>query len=159
MTDEPLMIWQFTTAMACLTSGTSLYSWGGFSGKWKRRFVGSAILSGGFIGLCLWRGLWNPWLLTSFPAIVTAFCLPYGAESTFPKIIKRTSVVLAVLLSGLAFCLINGGNAWWVMIPHFGIGLWAVYLAVKNPLFARAEEGFVCLLMLVGLYMYPFIVH
>lgn len=157
MENELLVIWQFCVAMVILTIGTTSYSFGGYSGKWKRRFVGSFILSAGFNGLCAWRGLWHPLLLTAFPALITTFCLPYGADTLFPKVIKRTCVAVAVLTSGLAFCIINGGNAWYVMIPHAGVALWSVYLGVKNPIQARAEEGFICLFLCAGLLMYPFI--
>lgn len=154
--DEQIVIWQFACAMVVLTIGCTLYSMGGYSGKWKRRFVGSFILSAGFNGLCAWRGLWSPWLLTAFPALIFSFCLPYGADTLFPKIVKRGSVVLAILGSGLAFCLVHGGNAWWVMIPHFGVGLWTVFLGVKSGIQSRAEEGFICLFLTSGLLMYPF---
>jgi len=93
--NEEIIIWQFTVAMVVLTVGCTLYSMGGYRGKWKRRFVGSFILSAGFNGICAWRGLWSPWLLTAFPALITTFCLPYGADTVFPKVIKRTSLVLA----------------------------------------------------------------
>lgn len=155
--DEQIVIWQFSVAMVILTIGCTLYSLGGYSGKWKRRFIGSFILSGGFNALCAWRGIWSPWLLTSFPILIGSFCLPYGADTLFPKLVKRASVVAAVLVSGLAFCLINGGNAWWVMVPHAGVGVWSIYLGVKNPIQSRAEEGFVCLFLCAGLMMYPFI--
>lgn len=157
--NEEIIIWQFAVAGLGLLIGSVLYSFGGYRGKWKRRFVGSFILAATFNGVCYWRGgwLWSPWLLTSFPLLIGSFCLPYGAHSTFPKIIKRTSVVLACVTSGLAFCILNGGNAWWVFVPHLGIGLWSVYLGVKNPIQARAEEGFVCMLLCMGLMMYPFI--
>lgn len=157
--DERIFIWQFAVAMLVLTVGCTLYTMGGYSGKWKRRFVGSFVLSAGFNGLSAWNGLWSPWLLTAFPALIATFCLPYGADSLFPKIIKRSLVVAAVLGSGIAFCLVHGGNAWFVMIPHAGVGLWSVYLGVKNPIQARAEEGFVCLFLCAGLLMYPFITY
>lgn len=157
MTNEPIMIWQFLIAMLGLTIGSTLYSLGGYKGKFWRRFVGSFILAVTFNGLCLWRGLWSPWLLISWPLLIGAFVLPYGADTTFPKLVKRVSIVLAVLLSGLAFCLIYGHNAWGVFILHAGISIWSVYLGVKNPLFARAEEGFICVLLCLALMMYPFI--
>ncbi len=151
------MIWQFVVSIFGLAIGCILYSMGGYSGKWKRRFVGSFIIAATFNGVCAWRGLWSPWLLLSFPVLIGSFCLPYGAEALLPKIIKRTTVVLAVICSGLAFCLLHGGNAWWVLVPHVGVGLWSVYLGVKNPIQARAEEGFICLFLCSGLLMYPFI--
>lgn len=157
MTNEPIMIWQFLVAMLGLTVGSTLYSLGGYKGKFWRRFVGSFILSLTFNGLCLWRGLWSPWLLFSFPVLIGAFILPYGADTTFPKLVKRSCVVLASLIAGLIFCLINGGNSWGIFYLEIGISVWSIYLGIKNPLFARAEEGFICILLCLALMMYPFI--
>lgn len=154
--NEEIIIWQYAVAIFSLATGSVLYSLGGYRGKWKRRFVGSFIITAAFNGVCAWRGLWSPWLLISFPVLIGAFCLPYGADTIFPKILKRTTVVLACLMTGLGFCILNGGNAWWVFVPHAGIGLWSVYLGVKNPIQARAEEGFICVLLCLGLMMYPF---
>ena len=155
---EPTMIWMFAVAMVFLSIGSVLYSMGGYSGKWKRRFVGSFILSLGFNGLCAWRGLWNPWLLATFPALIGTFCLPYGAETTFPKVIKRTCVVIAAVGSGVIFCITHPElPAWKVLIPHLCVGICSIYMGAVNPIKARAEEGFICLLLTLGLYMYPFI--
>ena len=155
--NEEIIIWQFAVAVFGLAIGSVLYSLGGYRGKWKRRFVGSFILSATFNGVCAWRELWSPWLLLTFPLLIGTFCLPYGADTLFPKLIKRLCVVLACVTTGLGFCILNGGNAWWVFVPHVGIGLWSIYLGVKNPIQARAEEGFICLLLCMGLMMYPFI--
>jgi len=154
--NEVLVMWQFIIAMVVLTIGCGLYSMGGYSGKWKRRFVASFIISGGFNALCAWRGLWNPYLLTAFPVLIGAFCLPYGADTLFPKLLKRFCVVAAVIASGLAFCMTND-KGWLVMVPHAGIGAWSMYLGVVNPIQARAEEGFICLFLSAGLLMYPFV--
>lgn len=155
--NEEIVIWQYAVAIFGLATGSVLYSMGGYRGKWKRRFVGSFVITAIFNGVCYWRGIWSPWLMLSFPTIIGAFCLPYGAGTLFPKIIKRTCVVLACVGAGLGFCILNGGNAWWVFVPHLGIGLWSIYLGVKNPIQARAEEGFICILLCLGLMMYPFI--
>lgn len=153
---EQNLIWMFALAMSFLTIGSVLYSMGGYSGKWKRRFLGSFILASGYNFLCLMLGKFSPWLLFTYPLLILTFVLPYGAETTFPKIIKRTCVVLAALLSGLLFCLVNG-NGWGVFIPHVGIAAWSIYMGVRNPIQARAEEGFICVMLTLGLYMYPFI--
>lgn len=154
--DEEIIIWQFAVAIIGLAVGSIAYSLGGYKGKWKRRFVGSFIISSTFIGVSAWRELWSPWLLLSYPMLIGTFCLPYGADTAFPKIIKRTTIVLASLAIGVGFCIIHGGNAWWVLIPHGGIAMWSVYLGVKNPIQARAEEGFICILLCMAIMMYPF---
>ena len=154
--NEYATTWQAFGAMIGISIGSLLYSLGGRSGKWKRRFIGSFVLASTFNILCLLRGLWNPWLPITYPIIIGTFCLGYGADSLMPKIIKRTLVVLAMVMSGVLFCILNGGNAWLVLIPHLGIGLWSVYLGVKNPLKAAAEETFICVLLSIGLMMFPF---
>lgn len=155
---EEIIIWQYAVAAFGLFVGSVLYSMGGFSGKWKRRFVGSFIISATFNAVCAWRGIWNPWLLIAFPGLIGSFCLPYGADTLFPKIVKRSCVVLAVLLTGLCFCLTNGGNSWWVMIPNAGIAAWSIFLGIRSGIQARAEEGFICVLLCMGLMMFPFFV-
>lgn len=154
--DESIVIWQFAVAVMGLAIGSIAYSIGGYKGKWKRRFVGSFIISSTFVGVCAWRELWSPWLLLSYPMLIGTFCLPYGADTLFPKIIKRSTLVLASLAIGIGFCVLHGGNSWWVLIPHGGIAMWSVYLGVKNPIHARAEEGFICLLLCMAILMYPF---
>jgi len=154
--NESLIIFQFAVATFCLFVGSVLYSMGGYRGKWKRRFLGSLILAGGFNAICAWRGVWAPWQILAWGITIGAFCLPYGAKSLVPKILKRSAVVAAMCLTGVLFAIQHGGNAWWVLIPHAGMGAWSVYLGVKNPIQARAEEGFVCILLSLGLFMYPF---
>ena len=103
--NEYLTIWQFAVAMLGLVAGCVLYSMGGRSGKWKRRFIGSFIIASTFVSICIWRGLFNWWLLTTYPALVTTFSLGYSggpANSLVLKLIKRSMVVLAVLTTGLA---------------------------------------------------------
>lgn len=155
--NEQVIIWQFASAMVTLCAGSVLYSMGGYKGKWKRRFLGSFILSAGFNGICAWRGVWCPWLLLVFPSLIGTFVLPYGADSTFPKIIKRLCVVLAAVACGLLYFFTHGQAGWKVLVPHAGIGIWSIWMGVVNPIQARAEEGFICVLLMLGLFMYPFI--
>lgn len=155
--DEGIIIWQFALAVMGLAVGSVLYSMGGYRGKWKRRFVGSFIISATFNAVCAWRGVWSPWLTLTFPLLIGTFCLPYGADTLFPKLVKRATVVAAALTTGALFCFLNGSNSWLVFGPHAGIGVWSIYLGVVNPVQARAEEGFICLLLCMGLMMYPFI--
>lgn len=156
--DEEVIIWQYAVAVMGLAVGSILYSMGGYKGKWKRRFVGSFIISATFNGVCAWRGIWSPYFLLAFPLLIGTFCLPYGSDTLFPKVIKRTTVVAACITIGIGFCIIHGGHSWWVLIPHGGIALWSVFLGIKSHVQARAEEGFICLLLCMGIMMYPFVV-
>ena len=133
------------------------YSWGGRSGKWKRRFVGSFILACGVNVLLFWREMWSPWALATYPILAAGFSLGYGADMLIEKIIKRIIYASAVCFSGFVLAFVLGGNAWGVLIPHVGIAAWSVYLGTRNPIEAAAEEFFICMVLNLGLMMYPFI--
>ena len=147
-----------TIAIVGLALMCFMYMWGGRSGKWKRRFVGAFIGCVLVNALMVIRGLWSPWFLTLFPALSIGFHLGYGAEIPIVKVLKRTIYCLTICGSGLICALVLGGNAWLVLPLHVGVGLWSIWLGVKNPIEAAAEETFVCLLLNAGLIMYPFIV-
>ncbi len=136
-----------------------LYMLGGRAGKWKRRYVGSFVLAGTVNVVSVVMQIWNPWLLLVFPALIGGFSMGYGGDNLGMKILRRTLYAAGVCAAGLVFCLTMGGNAWWVLIPHVGVGAWSIYLGVKNPIYAAAEEGFICVLLNIGLCMYPFIVR
>lgn len=155
--NEYLTLWQAGISMLGVTIGSVLYGFGGLQKKWVRRWLGSFIIACCVNGICLWRGIWSPLYLLVYPFLGAAWTLPYGADSLFPKIIKRTLFALASCACGLIFCFVLGGNAWFVLIPHVGIGLWSVYLGVKNPIESAAEQFFICVLLTMGLMMYPFV--
>lgn len=141
-------------ALACL-----FYMLGGRSGKWKRRFVGSLILA---TTLCICAYIMHKfswWLALTYPTLAIGFSFGYGAnDTTMHKIERRLIYALAVTLSGVVCSIVMQGNAWMVLVPHVGIGLWSIWLGVKNPIQAASEEVFVCALLNLGLMMYPFIV-
>ena len=151
-------LFQWGVSMLGLTISSFLYAWGGISGKWRRRFVGSFILACTINGVCAWRGVWSPYFLIVYPLTIGAWVLPYGSDRFFTKVLLRTSFALAACMSGLIFCIIMGGNAWWLLIPHVGVALWSVYLGVKNPIESTAEQGVICVLLSIILICYPFCV-
>jgi hypothetical protein len=144
-------------AIAGLAVVCFFYMWGGRSGKWKRRFVGAFLACALVNFLMLARGIWSPWFLTLFPSLSIGFHLGYGSDIPMIKVVKRTICALFICGSGLICCFVLGGNAWAILPLHVGVGLWSVWLGVRNPIEAAAEEAFVCLLLLTGLIMYPFI--
>lgn len=154
---EYTTMYQATAAGLALVLASFFYSWGGRNGKWKRRFIASLILSCAVNGLLLWRGMWHPLALATYPLLSAGFSLGYGAEGIYNKFIKRLSYASAICLSGLILALALSGNAWFVLIPHAGIGAWSVYMGVRNPIEAAAEEFFICMILNLGLMMYPFI--
>src|SRR3990167_1590727 len=116
MNPEYLLMYQITGCGLGLVLSSFLYSWGGRSGKWKRRFIASFILSAGLNGLCVWRGLWSPYLLIIWPLLIGGFSLGYGADSTGAKILRRSIYCFAILMSGFITAFVMGGNAWWILI-------------------------------------------
>ena len=74
------------------------------------------------------------------------------------KVIRRSIYAVGVCGAGLIYCLTFNGNAWLIFPLHIGVGIWSVWLGVKNPLHAKAEEFFISMLLNIGLIMYPFIV-
>jgi len=154
---EMVTVYQSSVAMLCLTLACFFYAWGGRSGKWKRRFVGSFVLACGLNLLFAWRGIWSPWFLATYPLLAIGFSIGYGADSLDKKLIRRLIYAFGILSSGLLVAWVLGGNAWFVLIPHVGVGLWSIWLGIKNPIEAAAEETFICALLNICLLMYPFI--
>ena len=139
-------------ALSCL-----LYALGGRSGKWKRRFIASFILAT-TVNLVSWgMGVWSLWLLGIVPILIAGFSLGYGADSTVSKVIRRSIYALAIVAAGGLFWPIFGTKTLWVFIPHIGIGLFSIYMGVRNPVAAAAEEVFICAMLNLGICIYPFI--
>jgi len=134
-----------------------LWMLGGRSGKWKRRYAGSFVLALTVNLAALAMGVWDAWLLALVVTLALAFSMGYGGETTAEKVIRRTVFALGVLASGALCTLVIGGNAWMLLVPHVGVGLFSIWLGVKNPLHAAAEEVGVCFLLNGMLVFYPFI--
>jgi len=147
-------------ALIGLVISAWLYAEGGRQDKWKRRFLASAVLAT-TVNICsLIMGKWTYELLGIFPLLIVGFSLGYGVndDNVVWKITRRTLYALGNIVSGLLFIFFVSQSGWLVFVPHVGIALWSVWLAVKNPIHAAAEELFVCVLLNLGLCMYPFIV-
>lgn len=146
-----------TAALGGLIVGCYLYMRGGRSGKWQRRYVGSLA-----IALTTWLtsyflGVFEYWHLLVYPALVVGFSFGYGGDTTVKKVIRRTVFAVSVLSAGLVYTLTLGGNAWLVFPLHVGVGVWSIWMGIKNPIHAAAEEVVVCALLNLGLILYPFI--
>ena len=159
MNSEYVTMYQATASGLMLVASSFLYSRGGRSDKWYRRWIGSCLLALTVNIVCLLRGLWSPYLLIVWPCLSIGFHLGYGSEIMGIKILKRTVYALAVLTSGLVCMLTIDGNAWMILIPHIATGAWSIWLGVKNPIEASAEEFFVCMTLNLYLMAYPFVTH
>ena len=140
-----------------LALATFFYMWGGRHGKWKRRFIASLILSTTVCLSAFFMKVFHPLQLATYPALAIGFSLGYGADAFWGKVIRRAIYAASVISAGFLFATTLGGNAWGVLIMHAGVGVWSIYLGVRNPLYAAAEEVFICALLNLGLCMYPFI--
>ena len=154
---EYIILYQATGALLGVVLASFLYSLGGRAGKWKRRFVASFVLAATVNVLCVLRGVWQPLMLAIWPILIGGFSLGYGADVLWLKVVRRLIYASAVLMAGVLMAFILGGNAWWVLIPHIGVGLFSVFLGVKNILPAALEEIMVCVLLNLFLITYPFV--
>lgn len=153
------IIWQATGAGVGLVLSSMLYAIGGRTGgpgKWVRRFAGSFILALTIWVVCWLRECFSWGLLGVWPLLSIGYHLGYGADTLPAKIIRRSVYAITVLLAGglMAWLL----SAWAILIPHVGVGLFSVYLGVKNPTEAAFEEFFISMLLGLGLIAYPFTV-
>ena len=140
-----------------LAAGCWFYMWGGRSGKWKRRFIGSFICAtAAWVGLLL-MGRFKFLTLAAYPLLAIGFSLGYGADRLLTRVGQRFIIVVTTALTGVVMGLALGGSAWIVLPLQVFIGLGSMWLGLKNPIQAAAEEFFVCLLLTECLAMYPFI--
>lgn len=138
-------------ALTCL-----LYMLGGRSGKWRRRYIASLIQAVNSNICAAIMGVWSPWILLVYPLAIAQTSLGYGADSMGGKVLRRALCAAASLTIGALFVWIYGGMAWAVLAANIGVAAWSVWLGVKNPLYAAAEEVFVCALLFLMTCAYPF---
>jgi len=153
---EYVIGFQAVGALVGLVIASALYMIGGRSNKIIRRLGAAFVLTATVNILCAIRGIWQPLMLAVLPLQFAGMSLGYGADITWWKVIRRSVYASAICMSGLLMCFILGGNAWMILPLHIGVAAWSIWLAVKNPLPAAAEETFVCALLNTGLMMYPF---
>jgi len=155
---ERLIGYSAVISLLFLVVGCALYMEGGRSNKWIRRFIGSLVIATGVNVAALMMGKWVWSLPLVYGPLAAGFCMGYGGDTLLRKWIRRSLFCLGVCSAGLVFCFTYGSNAWMVLPLHLGVGAWSIYLGIRNPIQAAAEETFVCALLNLGLMMYPFIV-
>lgn len=156
--NEMTLTYKFIAGLVGLVLASFFYAWGGRSGKWKRRFVGSFILALTVNILFIAMGKWIAWYLLIYPLLAIGFSMGYGGtDNVGKKIIRRSVYALVVLTSG-AFCAyFVGGGAWIMLAVHVGVGMFSVLLGTRNVLPASVEEPLICMVLNLGLICYPFI--
>lgn len=156
--NEYTLIWEITGGALGLVIASMLYSLGGRSGKWKRRFIASAILTAVVNVISALHSIWTPWMLCLYPILTIGFSLGYGGTDDLAlKIFKRSYCASFIVLAGVLMAYLLGGNAWWVLIAHAGVAGFSVFLGTKNMLPAAVEEFMVCFVLNAFLITYPFV--
>lgn len=155
--NEYEIIWQITGGGIGLVLASTLYAIGGRKGKWHRRFLASLVLAATVNILCAIREIWNPWMMAVYLPLAGGFSLGYSADNLSRKVWRRSVYVLAVLMSGVLMAFLLGGNAWLVLVPHVFVGLSSIWMGVRNPVYAPAEEFLICMVLNLFLIAYSFI--
>ena len=141
-----------------LLLSSTLYWLGGRRDKYLRRFLGSFVLAATVNLISLFMGHWTPWLIAIWPLITIGYHMGYGGDELMVKIKRRFIYASMVVVCGVLYCAFVSTSCVWVFIPHFLIAMFSVYLGIKNPIYAAAEEFFVSMMLNLGLIMYPFVV-
>ena len=118
----------------------TLYGFGGISGKWKRRVLGSLLYTLSVLGFSLWLGSFSFWYLLIFPVLFGALSIGYGADTIGDKLIKRSRYGLICALASLPVFIVQG--AWSLLALHIVIvvGTSVVAGVWNQTSSARAEE-------------------
>ncbi len=155
---EYTLLYQIFGAGLALVIACFLYSLGGRSGKYRRRFFASAVLTATVNVISALQGKWTSWMLCVYPILVTAFSLGYGGtDDVGLKIFKRSYCALAAVMAGVLMASLLGGNAWWVLVAHAIVASISVFLGTKNFLPAAVEEFAICMVLNLFLIAYPFV--
>jgi len=140
----------------CLAFMCLFYMLGGRTGKWRRRFI-APLFQEISTNACAWMmRIWNPWLLVTYILVAIGLSFGYGGDTTGSKVFRRSVFCIMNLLAGVLFIAVYGPKMLWIFIPNIGVAAWSIYLGVKNPLFAAAEEVFICALLYLMTQAYPF---
>ena len=144
MTENTLQLVQ-SLKIVWLAGFAALYGFGGVSGKWKRRIVGSCYLTLGIVGFSLWESNFH-WLYISYALLLWgALSIGYGVNSDLQKLLQNKYLVRAVVGFALAFSSIPIAIAchqWTLFFLHTALCIsTSTILGVINPTkSARAEE-------------------
>ena len=136
------------------------WMWGGRKGKYKRRFIGSAIQTAGINVLSILVGSWCWQFLASIVPEIISRSLGYGGDTLKEKILRRTVFAIGSLGVGcfLAWGVGFTGKAITILICQAIASIGSIILGIKNPLPAAVEEVFVCISLKYFNYAYLFIV-
>lgn len=138
--NEITLQWIQFSKLILLAIVAACYAFGGISGKWKRRFLGSALLVAGFATYALIASKFSWWILLCYPLYVISLSLGYGGNTFLKKVIKRGYCGAAISLASLPLALSVGSMGMWYghLVLMTGMMIW---LGVWNQTpSARNEE-------------------
>ena len=140
--DEVTLQWVNAVRLLIVGIYANLYGFGGMNGKWKRRVLGSLLLTIGIMGISLWVKNFSFYYLLCFPLLWGATSIGYGVEDDEPqwmKPIKRTYCGLAYACATLPVFIVTGN---WLMFALHTVFCLLIsnMLGVYNPVIARNEE-------------------
>lgn len=135
VTELGLSLTVFLRVMAVGVFAT-LYSIGGRSDKWIRRYLGAITFSAILIGLSLWFGSFNWWFAAIQPLAI--YVLSRGYSTT----VKRIGYGIVFGIFGL-LCGLSLGD-WFLGAVQFLIAVFAnIVFGLYNPVKAPLEEGLI----------------
>jgi len=123
----------------------TFYRLGGWLNKGIRRFGAPCIYMGGCVGIALWKGVFNPFMLLSLPLWIGSLCLGYS-NNEGRGFGKRLLAGCAFAISALPFVICF--NGWILFIYHSILCVSAmVGFGLLNP-FKNAvdEESFIAVM-------------
>jgi len=136
-----------------------LWMWGGRSGKYKRRYIGSAIQTIGINILSVLMGVWVWQFAASIVPEIISRCKGYGGDTVMGKVIRRSVFALFSLSTGVMLAWAAGfsNGALTLLGIQALVSVASIVLGVTNPIHAAAEEVFVCITLKYFNYGYIFI--
>lgn len=150
--NEYLLIGMSIVFMTVTTITATLYSVGGRSNKWIRRYAAPLVLVGFCTALAHRIGCPAWWAAgLSYPAYVAAYSLGYGVNSKLTKWLRSALLVRLVTASAYMAASVGILAGFGALKPEaFFIASFlvppVVYFTGKNPLPAAMEEFLVCFL-------------
>ena len=136
------------------------WMWGGRKGKWKRRYIGSALQTIAINVISFLVGTWVWQFALSLVPEIASRTLGYGGDTIGEKIMRRSVFAAGSLVAGvcLAWGLGFSHNAIIILICQAIASIVSIVLGVWNPVPAAVEETFVCLSLKYINYFFIFVI-
>jgi len=144
--NEVTLQWVQFFKLLVIMGYATLYGFGGMKGKWKRRYVGPAVLVAGIVGLSVWAGSFSWWFVGYLPLLIASLHFGYGGDDFKTKMRKRAIYGSALGCSAITMAI--GSGAWALFALHVGLcAVVCISFGVFNiTTSARTEETFLAAL-------------